>query len=49
MSRTGRELGQSYPELEEALGRDECHDFVADGELCVLNPEYDLVVGPEHG
>ncbi len=33
VSRTGRELGQSYPELEEALGRDACDDFVADGEI----------------
>jgi bifunctional non-homologous end joining protein LigD len=33
VSRTGRELGQSYPELEEALGRDDCDEFVADGEI----------------
>ena len=33
VSRTGRELGQSYPELEEAIGRDDCDEFVADGEI----------------
>ena len=32
-SRTGRSLDGSYPELAEALGRDPCEDFVADGEV----------------
>ncbi len=33
ISRTGHELGRSYPELVEALGRQRCQKFVADGEI----------------
>jgi bifunctional non-homologous end joining protein LigD len=33
VSRTGRSLNRSYPELVEALERDRCRDFVADGEI----------------
>lgn len=33
VSRTGRELNATYPELVEALERDPCGDFVADGEI----------------
>ncbi len=32
-SRTGHDMGPSYPELVEALGRDRCPEFVADGEV----------------
>ena len=33
LSRTGRELNGSYPELIEALEDDPCRRFVADGEI----------------
>ena len=33
LSRTGRELGRSYPELGEAIGAEDCSDFVVDGEI----------------
>jgi DNA ligase D-like protein (predicted ligase) len=32
-SRTGRELGRSYPELVEAIAAEPCPDFVIDGEI----------------
>ena len=37
MSRTGHELSRSYPELVEALGRERCQDFVADGEIVAFD------------
>jgi bifunctional non-homologous end joining protein LigD len=33
VSRTGREMSGSYPELVDAIGRDSADDFVVDGEL----------------
>ena len=33
LSRNRKELNASYPELAEALGRQRCRDFVADGEI----------------
>jgi bifunctional non-homologous end joining protein LigD len=33
VSRTGRNMNGSYPELVEALERERCDDFVADGEV----------------
>jgi bifunctional non-homologous end joining protein LigD len=33
LSRTGRELNRSYPELVEGLEDDPCHRFAADGEI----------------
>jgi bifunctional non-homologous end joining protein LigD len=33
LSRTGREMSGSYPELADAIGRDAADDFVVDGEL----------------
>jgi bifunctional non-homologous end joining protein LigD len=33
VSRTGRLMNNSYPELVEALERERCEDFVADGEI----------------
>jgi bifunctional non-homologous end joining protein LigD len=33
VSRTGRVMNGSYPELAEALGRERAEDFVADGEI----------------
>ena len=33
LSRTGREMSGSYPELAEAIGQDPRDDFVADGEI----------------
>jgi DNA ligase D-like protein (predicted ligase) len=37
VSRTGRSLNRSYPELVEALERDRCRDFVADGEIVAFS------------
>jgi bifunctional non-homologous end joining protein LigD len=37
VSRTGRSLDRSYPELVEALERDRCRDFVADGEIVAFS------------
>jgi bifunctional non-homologous end joining protein LigD len=37
VSRTGRSLNGSYPELAEALARDRCDDFVADGEVVAFD------------
>jgi bifunctional non-homologous end joining protein LigD len=33
VSRTGRDMNGSYPELVEALERERCEDFVVDGEI----------------
>jgi DNA ligase D-like protein (predicted ligase) len=33
LSRTGRELGRSYPELVEAIAAEPCPEFVIDGEI----------------
>ncbi|MGY5124261.1 non-homologous end-joining DNA ligase [Streptomyces nigrescens] len=33
LSRTGREVNSSYPELVDALGRQGCRDFTVDGEI----------------
>jgi bifunctional non-homologous end joining protein LigD len=33
VSRTGRNMNGSYPELVEALERERCDDFIADGEV----------------
>ncbi|MEW1751599.1 non-homologous end-joining DNA ligase [Streptomyces angustmyceticus] len=33
LSRTGREVGSSYPEIVEALGGQGCRDFTVDGEI----------------
>jgi bifunctional non-homologous end joining protein LigD len=37
VSRTGRSLDRSYPELAEALEGDRCEDFVADGEIVAFS------------
>lgn len=33
LSRTAHELGRSYPELVDAIGAEQCSDFVVDGEI----------------
>ena len=37
LSRTGREMNGSYPELVEALERERCDDFVVDGEVVAFD------------
>jgi bifunctional non-homologous end joining protein LigD len=37
VSRTGRGLNDAYPELVEALAREPCPDFVADGEIVAFS------------
>ncbi len=37
VSRTGHEMGRSYPELAEALAEDRCAQFVADGEIVAFD------------
>ncbi|WP_269858608.1 non-homologous end-joining DNA ligase [Streptomyces sp. RPT161] len=36
LSRTGRRVDATYPEIIEALERQECHDFMVDGEIVAL-------------
>ncbi|MFG2833262.1 non-homologous end-joining DNA ligase [Streptomyces sp. NPDC048434] len=33
LSRTGRDVSSSYPEIVDALGRQRCWDFIVDGEI----------------
>jgi bifunctional non-homologous end joining protein LigD len=33
VSRTGRDMNRTYPELAEAIGRDQADDFLVDGEI----------------
>jgi bifunctional non-homologous end joining protein LigD len=37
VSRTGRDMSGSYPELVEALERERCDDFVVDGEIVAFD------------
>ena len=37
VSRTGRDMSRSYPELVTALEREPCDDFVADGEIVAFH------------
>jgi bifunctional non-homologous end joining protein LigD len=37
ISRTGRQMNGSYPELVEALERERCDDFVVDGEIVAFD------------
>jgi bifunctional non-homologous end joining protein LigD len=37
VSRTGRNMNGSYPELVEALERERCDDFIADGEVVAFD------------
>jgi bifunctional non-homologous end joining protein LigD len=37
MSRTDKQLNRAYPELEEALEREPCRDFVVDGEIVAFS------------
>jgi len=37
VSRTGRDMSRSYPELVTALEREPCDDFVADGEIVAFD------------
>jgi bifunctional non-homologous end joining protein LigD len=37
VSRNGKELNDAYPELEEALSRQECDTFAADGEIVAFS------------
>jgi DNA ligase D-like protein (predicted ligase) len=39
VSRTGREINRSYPELVEALEHERCDDFIVDGEIVAFSGE----------